>query len=107
MLLYQNDYVIIDVDKTEYTNIEQTKEFRELIFDFTVQCNWKIRRHRFSVSLCKDDNTASYISKNWRDIENYNIIYNSFRLLKDLWYDVPTDESLNPLIQKTMDSLIS
>lgn len=107
MILFQNDYVVVDVDSTLYSwiGIQQENEFRELIFSITVQCNWKLKRTRFSVPIERVDEWIDWSEVvNWYSVKDYNYIYNPFQMFHDLWYDVPYSTELHPLIRKAINN---
>lgn len=110
MILYQNDYIVVDVSWHSYWTISDEEVWqtplKELIFDLTIQCNWRIRRNRFTAQLTHDDKLASNMSVDWRDVSNYRLIYSPFELLKDLWYDVPTWVDLHPMIRDALTNCI-
>lgn len=109
MILFQNDYVILDVDKTIYNPLTETENtggsiFRELIFNFTIQCNGKLRRTVFVARVLELEKwTDCSESVNWLYLQQYQIVYNAFQLISDLWYDVPTWTDLHPLIRKAIE----
>lgn len=107
MILFQNDYVVVDVDKTIYSwlEIEQENEFRELIFSITVQCNWKLKRTRFTVPVVRvpEWNCGSEVV-NWYEVKDYNYIYNPFQMFHDLGYDVPYSVDLHPIVRKALEN---
>jgi hypothetical protein len=105
MILFQNDYVILDVDRTIYTNLEpDSPTFRELIFNFTIQCNGKLRRTVFTARVIETEKwEACSQTVNWLYLQQYQIVYNAFQLIADLWYDVPTGVEVHPLINKAIE----
>lgn len=115
MLVYKNDYITIDAEKVnmyvqpmqdviEWQSIEQERYCNTwLMFHFTVQCNWKIKRSSINVDISKHwENTASSNSVNWYYIINYDQLYLPLQLLSDLWYDVPTEMNANKIADKAM-----
>jgi len=107
MILFQNDYVVIDVDKTIYSwpDIQQESEFRELIFSITVQCNGKLKRTRFCVPVKRAEKWVDGSNiVNWFYVSDFNYIYNPFQMLHDLGYDIPHSVDLHPLINKALET---
>lgn len=105
--VHEGQYVIIDVQKTDwycdYTKSIQWWEAKvwRVNMKFTVQCNWKLRRHTTSFEIMrlddmkklwkwKYDSVESYKKHNsWEKyaVYDYNDIYNPLNMLIALWYD--------------------
>jgi len=116
MLLLQTDYLTLDVSRDDYSYPE-SKEWSEFIWhnwqselklDFTVQCNWKIKRVRTVVKVVNEESGCSWSeSVNWKYIENWEQIVAVFKVFSDLWYDVPSGDWLQEVIKKAMQTLFS
>ena len=93
MILHQNDYIVIDIEKRPWSVvIREGKEnqFDSVYFTFTIQINGKIKIVKFNREIV-----------DW-EVENYEIIYHTFRMLNDLGYNVPLDMEVNELVNKAI-----
>lgn len=105
MILYKNDYVVVDVLHTHNQESDTTSWYIALHFLITLQVNWKIRRTTFTVPLeWVDNNTPDWKEtvKNIR-VTDYEYIYAPFLMLSNLWYNVPHWVDLHPLVTKAID----
>ena len=116
MLLLQTDYLTVDAHREDYSCLTDP-EWSEVVWSnwrselqlsFTVQCNGKIKRVRITTRVVKDKDWCSWsTSVNWMSIENRYPIYTVFQTLSDLWYDIPLNEWVHPLIDKAMQTLFN
>lgn len=99
MLLFQNDYLTIDWEKTIYhvspvtsDSIWAGKEYLRL--KFTIQCNGKIRRNELDIEI---------EFKEWfhPSPKSYSSYYAVMDFIKDMWYTI--DESQNDIMDKAMN----
>lgn len=109
MLLLQTDYLTVDAfPYSSWTDHETWDKDIDMRLLFTIQCNGKIRRHDLIVPLSKlPEKSRSSISIWWMEIANYDVIYKSFEMLFNLWYDVPLHTDIHPLISKAMEYIIN
>jgi len=92
MLLYQTDYLTIDLETNE--------TWLEMPLNVTIQCNGRLRRTTQHVGAEKVDNkygSSTMVNREW-DNENYDLDKYSHVLLdmliqtfRDLWYDLPLE----------------
>jgi len=102
MLLFQNDYLTIDAQVSEYMNSPEWWEYtRTLSLYFTIQCNGKIKRTQISVDVLQEwKEDKMYWSINWLYLKDYSIIYQIFQVFNDLGYSIPLKEEIHPLINE-------
>ena len=88
MLVIEKENIVIDVNKRE----SQSPESCWLVFDTTIQINWRLKRTSFDVrttySLPSNTNTIQTWTVNWRNAVDWSDIYVPLQIFKDLWYDV-------------------
>lgn len=106
MLVFQNDYVIIDAVRgiREYYFPADAKEITEqdiLTFYFTIQCNGKIKRTELEIDVVDDKNEIPTY-ESWKDLKDYYIWYQQFTMLRDLWYKLPIDEDTHPIVEEAL-----
>lgn len=105
MILFQNDYVVVDVSHTKQIESDVMSWYIALHFSITLQVNWKIRRTTFTaplewIELWKPD----WIDKTkWVQVKDYEYIYWPFYMLSCLGYDVPHWVEIHPLVQTAID----
>lgn len=92
MLIYQTDYLTIDLETKEH--------WRWMPLNITVQCNGKLRRTTQYISIDQLDERLmqssmvkrDYDSKNYDvDIYSHGAICVLIQTFKDLWYELPLD----------------
>jgi len=102
MLLFQNDYLTIDANISEYMNSPEWWEYtRKLTLYFTIQCNGKIKRTQIELDILQEwKDCGMYWSINWLYIKDYSIIYQIFQIFSDLGYSIPLETEIHPLINE-------
>jgi len=106
MLVFKNDYVIIDAERDVREYYFPASTIREkqdiLIFYFTIQCNGKIKRTELISDVVEDKNTV-LDHKSGKNLKDYYIWYQAFTMLNDLWYKLPIDEDTHPIVELALD----
>ena len=111
MLALQTDYLTIDVERVDYEPslsvgiselwMSVKQDYSELLWKVTIQCNWKLRRTRFTTRVVKNEETENISS--YYDLESYDTVYNPLRIISDLWYEVPTDRNCHKIVKKAIE----
>lgn len=107
MLVFQNDYVVIDAERSirEYYFPADAKKVTQqdiLVFSFTIQCNWKLKRTEL-ISDVVDDKDKIPEHESWKNLKDYYIWYQVFTMLNDLWYKLPIDEDTHPIVEEALN----
>ena len=105
MILFQNDYVVVDVSHTKVLESEEVSWYIALHFSITLQVNWKIRRTTFTSPLKWEEISNLDWSEKTKTVQvkDYEYIYAPFYMLSCLWYDIPHWVELHPLVTKAID----
>jgi len=104
MLLFQNDYLTIDANTSEYMNSPEWGNYtRTLTLYFTIQCNGKIKRTQIEIDVLdiwKNGDCCPNV--NWLYLKDYRIVYQTFQIFSDLGYSIPLETEIHPLINESL-----
>lgn len=110
MILLEKDNIIIDVEKWQYyttTNgpidhdaIPEAKELFQIILNFSLQINGKLRRATITATVEKG--WEGHLTANRVFFKNMNELYVPFDIIKSLWYDVPAWVELHKMADKIL-----
>lgn len=109
MLLIENSNVLIDVERVpplEHNgeSLEWENWYSQLVFYVSIQVNGKLKRTFFSTrveKLAKNEIIGMWVNGYY--IWDRDTIYNPFRMLYQLWYDVPTDMELHEPVRQALE----
>lgn len=109
LMLLQTEFLIADLHKNgqrfEWNTNDSARSWDTRWLDWTIQCNWKLKRHRtfFNVESMQVDNDWLFPPEFQTMIKNRSPLHEAVAIFKNLWYDF-NEEALYRKIQDSIQS---